>query len=129
MSGAMVDIVEVMSGATCGTSRLPRVTDVVDGLLLRAVADGDDELKIGETDETGRLTWDEIDVGAISMSVVWATNCSISSSVSIGVAFTSLSMAPLELIMTQIRTVLTGLLHSTDWRPRRWMRSSANGKI
>ena len=70
ISGEIVDIFEVMSGATCGTSRLLRVTDVVDGLLLRAAADGDDELKIGATDETGRLMWDEIDVGAISMSVV-----------------------------------------------------------
>lgn len=98
MSGAViVGIVELMSGATCGTSRLLRVAD---GLLLRAAADVDDELIIGATDETGRLTWDVIAVDAISISVVWATNCSISSSVSIGVTFTSFSIAPLELIMS-----------------------------
>jgi len=71
MSGAaIVGIVELMSGATCGTNRLLRVTDVVDGLLLRAAADGEDELIIGATDETGRLTWDVIAVDDISISVV-----------------------------------------------------------
>lgn len=72
MSGdAIVGIVEqLMSGATCGTNRLLSVTDVVDGLLLRAAADGDDELIIGATDEMGRLTWDVIAVDTISISVV-----------------------------------------------------------
>ena len=57
------------------------VTDVVDGLLLRATTVGDsllvsapaddvDELRIGATVETGGLTGSAISVGAISTSVV-----------------------------------------------------------
>lgn len=57
------------------------VTDVVEGLLLRGATAEDsllvraptdcvDELKIGATAEIGGLTWDAMDVGAISTSVV-----------------------------------------------------------
>jgi hypothetical protein len=81
MSGAIVDIDELTRGATCGTSRLLGVTDVVEGLLLRVTTVGDNmlvrdppdaigELNIGETAETAGLTRGAIDVGAISISVV-----------------------------------------------------------
>jgi len=49
---------------------LLRATTVGDSLLVRVPTDGIDELKFGETAETGGLTRGEIDVGAISTSVV-----------------------------------------------------------